>query len=67
MDQPNYLSKASLMLAIEDLKPPGYDSAGEQEEEAMDEETKEEEKTEEVVSQDVAEPVEAAVAEGAEQ
>ena len=55
------------MLAIEDLKPPGYDSAGEQEEEAMDEETKEEEKTQEVVIQDVAEPVEAAVAEGAEQ
>ena len=53
------------MLAIEDLKPPGYDSAGEQEEEAMDEETKEEEKTQEVIGE--AEPVEAAVAEGAEQ
>ena len=65
MDQPNFLSKASLMLAIEDLKPPGYDSAGEQEEEAMDEETKEEEKTQEVLGE--AEPVEAAVAEGAEQ
>ena len=65
MDQPNFLSKASLMLAIEDLKPPGYDSAGEQEEEAMDEETKEEEKTQEVLGE--AEPVEATVAEGAEQ